>query len=415
MQMHISNKVELKKGIIVDHTLIIEEIDRSIKFYNWEFILPFLPSGSFLVGGYIRDIILCRLNKKIDIDIVVPKNSKEIGEKIAKDCQGKFILLDKEREVVRIIFQDIEIDIASRVSNSIKHDLSSRDFSINSIAFSFDEKLIIDPQNGIKDIERSLLRTNSKKNLIDDPLRILRCFRFISELDFDIDLVMIDFIKKYKNKLNSVAKERIQYELQRIIRGKNALKSIKLIKELEILSFLQPEKDLIIFNSDKIKFKNYTQSELERFLPLFYLVQILDEISLKKLNFNKSEIQNVKFLRKWLITLKQKNMNDFTEIERFDLHQQLETILPSFIFFLPYKFQLNWLTRWRDKGDKLYHPTNLIKGDVIKNSLEVQDGPLLGKLIRYLSIELAYKRLENFDEAIYKAKKWIKQNAPKCD
>ena len=59
--------------------------------------------------------------------------------------------------------------------------------------------------------------------------------------------------------------------------------------------------------------------------------------------------------------------------------------------------------------------TNLIKGDVIKNSLKVQDGPLLGKLIRYLSIELAYKRLENFDEAIYKAKKWIKQNAPKCD
>ena len=105
-----------------------------------------------------------------------------------------------------------------------------------------------------------------------EDLRILRCFRFISELDFDIDLVMIDFIKKYKNKLNLVAKERIQYELQRIIRGKNALKSIKLIKELEILSFLQPEKDLIIFNSDKIKFKNYTQSELERFLPIFYLV-----------------------------------------------------------------------------------------------------------------------------------------------
>ena len=107
-------------------------------------------------------------------------------------------------------------------------------------------------------------------------------------------------------------------------------------------------------------------------------------------------------------------MNKLNEIERFDLHQQLETILPAFIFFLPKEFQLDWIIRWRDKNDKLFHPSS-IKGNVIKNYLNVEDGPLLGKLIRYLSIELAYKRLDNFDEAIYKARRWMKQNAPKCD
>ena len=66
MQMHISNKEEFNKCIIVDHTLIIKEIDRSIKFYNLEFILSFLPPGSILVGGYIRDIILRRLKNKIE-------------------------------------------------------------------------------------------------------------------------------------------------------------------------------------------------------------------------------------------------------------------------------------------------------------------------------------------------------------
>ena len=412
--MHISNKEEFNKHIIVDHTLIIKEIDRSIKFYNWEFILSFLPPGSILVGGYIRDIILRRLKNKVDVDIVVPSNSIEIGKKIAENCKGKFILLDKERDVVRVIFQHIEIDIASQLSKTIKYDLSSRDFSINSIAFSFDKKLIIDPQNGIQDIEDSLLRTNTKNNLIDDPLRILRCFRFISELDFDVDESLLNFIKKYKNKLNLVAKERILYEINRIIRGDKALKAIQLIKEFQILSFLQSEKDLLTINSEKIQFQNFSKGELEKFLPLFYLVQILDEVSLKKLNANKSEILNVKLLRKWTIRIKKTNINKLNEIERFDLHQQLETILPSFILFLPKELQLDWIIRWRDENDKLFHPS-LIKGNVIKNYLKVKDGPLLGKLIRYLSIELAYKRLDNFDEAIYKAKQWMEQNAPKCD
>ena len=54
-------------------------------------------------------------------------------------------------------------------------------------------------------------------------------------------------------------------------------------------------------------------------------------------------------------------------------------------------------------------------GDEIKQNLKIKDGPLLGELLQYLSKEHAYKRLNNFDEAIYKAKQWFEQNAPKCD
>ena len=69
----------------------------------------------------------------------------------------------------------------------------------------------------------SLIRTYSKINLIEDPLRILRCFRFVSELNFNIDLKLIDFIKNIKKIICLVAKERINYEIQRIINGVNAL------------------------------------------------------------------------------------------------------------------------------------------------------------------------------------------------
>ena len=174
MQMHIIKKEDLTNHIFIDHTLIINEIERSIKFYNWDFILSSLPSGSFLVGGYIRDLILGRLNYVIDVDILVPKNAINVGKKIADKFEGKFIILDEARDVVRIIFKHISIDIASQISPSIDIDLLSRDFSINAIAFSFEEKLLIDPSNGIKDLQLAFLRTNSKQNLLDDPLRILR-------------------------------------------------------------------------------------------------------------------------------------------------------------------------------------------------------------------------------------------------
>ena len=113
--------------------------------------------------------------------------------------------------------------------------------------------------------------------------------------------------------------------------------------------------------------------------------------------------------------MEKKNIAQLTESDRFALHKELEMFLPSFIFYLPQKLRIDWLKRWRDKEDKLFHPSNLINGDVIKQNLEIEDGPILGELLKYLSKELAYDRLNNFDEAIYKARQWIEQNAPKCD
>ena len=186
----------MKNSFQSDHTLIIDELETSIKFHNLDLILGFLPKGSYLVGGYIRDIILGRKTEKLDFDIVVPLNAIEIGKKIADNIGSKFIILDKKREVVRIILNHIYIDIANQVSSTIEGDLCSRDFSINSIAFLFDKKCLFDSLNGLEDLELSLLRTNSEKNLLNDPLRILRCFRFVSELNFKVDLNLITFIKK---------------------------------------------------------------------------------------------------------------------------------------------------------------------------------------------------------------------------
>jgi len=399
-----------------DHTLIIKELERSIKFNNWNSILSFLPKGSYLVGGYIRDIILGRLTKEVDIDIVVPLNAIEIGKKISDNIGSKFIILDKKREVVRIILtQNISIDIANQVASTIEGDLSARDFSINSIAFLFDKKCLFDPLNGLKDLELSLLRTHSEINLLNDPLRILRCFRFISDLNFKIDLKLVDFIKKNKEKVYLVARERINYEIRKIVNGKNALDAVILIKKLNIFGSDDLCEDSFFLDLKKINFAELNQEEKEKFLPLFFIAQILNVASLEKLKFSKAEIVKTKLLRKWHFFLKKKNIAQFNELDRFKLHQELEMFLPSFIFYIPQNLRFDWLKRWRDKEDKLFHPSNLLNGDVIKKQLKIDDGPLLGEILQYLSKELAFGRLNNFDEAIFKAKQWIEQNAPKCD
>ena len=97
----------MKISILTDHTLIIDELETSIKFHNLNFILGFLPKGSYLVGGYIRDIILRKEIEKVDFDIVVPLNAIDIGKKIADNIGSKFIILDEKREVVRIILNHI--------------------------------------------------------------------------------------------------------------------------------------------------------------------------------------------------------------------------------------------------------------------------------------------------------------------
>ena len=404
-----------RNKLLTNHTLIIDRLERSIRFSNWSHILSFLPKGSYLVGGYIRDIILGRVSEDLDVDIVVPFNAIEIGKTISENIKSKFIILDKKREVVRIIFDHISIDIANQVSPTIKGDLTRRDFSINSIAFLFDDSCLFDPLNGLKDLESSLLKTDSETNLINDPLRILRCFRFVSELNFQIDLELATFIKKNKKKLYLVAKERINYEIQKIVNGVNALEAVILVKEFNIFGSDDFYKDSFFLDLKDINYEELNNDEKVKFLPLFFITQLLDEVSLDKYKFSRAEIIKMKLLRKWHFFLKNKNIDLLNELDRFELHQELEMFLPSFIFYLPQNLQSDWLNRWRDKEDKLFHPSNLLNGYQIKKNFKIKDGPFLGKLLNYLSKELAYQRLNNFDEAIYKAEQWIKQNAPKCD
>ena len=404
------------ENLSLQHSFIVSKLKDQIKKYqNLEKILSELPNGSILVGGFIRDLILDRSSPNPDIDIVVPDNSKEIGKDIAEKFSGKFLILDQDRNIIRIIFRNFTVDIANQTHEFLAEDLQSRDFTINSIGFSFDNGKLIDPANGIYDLNNSLLRSFRSENLLDDPLRILRCFRFVSEFNFHIDTHLIEFIELNKFHLKSVSVERIQYELKKIVQGKEALKTVKFLNDIKIFDWIQfyenkHSDDLFLNNCD-----DFLQDEIDKFFPIAYLKELLKEPVITKFKFSKSDLFAVNSLRRWSEKLKEKSILNFTEIERFELHKDLEMILPAFILYLPKEFHKEWLKRWRNKKDKLFHPRHFINGNQLKSIVGIEDGPLLGDLLNYLSREFAYERLNNFDEAIYKAKRWFQQNAPKCD
>ena len=174
----------------------------------------------FLVGGYLRNWFL---NKEIscDRDLVVKKDSKIFAQEIAQKLDGTFIELDSDNKIYRVVLKDKQnyFDVSEALNNDIDEDIKRRDFTVNSIFYNLNKKEIYDPLNGVRDIENKVLKTFNFNNLKDDPLRFLRLFRFKALLGFEIEDELLKYTLENFNLINSVAKERINYEIVRIFEG----------------------------------------------------------------------------------------------------------------------------------------------------------------------------------------------------
>lgn len=202
-------------------------------------IKPLLKQDTelYLVGGYIRDKILDKENFDMDF-IVKGENAIELAQKFADTTNRYFVILDEKYEIARVIAQDKihYYDFARCENDDITRDILRRDLSINAIAMQvFPENLVIDITNGLNDIKNQKIQVISEKNLIDDPLRLLRIFRFASCLDFSIAEKTLKFAKEHVALINNVAKERVLAELFKFFEGKNSANYIKLMRNNGLL------------------------------------------------------------------------------------------------------------------------------------------------------------------------------------
>ena len=248
----------------------------------------------YLVGGFVRDILLDRTSK--DVDIMVVGSGIRLAEKVCNAFpEIKKTSVFKSFGTAMLLYHDLQIEFvgarkesyrsASRKpiveDGSFLDDISRRDFTINSLCISLNKSnfgSIIDVFGGINDIEQKIIRTPLDPDITysDDPLRMLRAIRFATELDFTIEEKSYYAIKRNAKRIEIISQERISDEINKILLSKIPSKGLLLLDKLELLEYIIPELTALK-GVENIEGKGHKEIFL-------HSLQVLDKIALQSDN-----------------------------------------------------------------------------------------------------------------------------------
>ena len=177
----------------------------------------------YLVGGVVRDYILGRKNYDKDI-IVIDEEAKIFAQRFAQKHSATCVTLDEVNNIYRVCMPDKinYIDITNPINNSLEDDIKRRDLTINAVAINLHSGEYLDIVGGVEDIKNRIIQAISEENFVDDPLRILRAYRFASTLGFEIEYGTKDIIKRHLNIVLNPAVERRNVEILKLFGGKYA-------------------------------------------------------------------------------------------------------------------------------------------------------------------------------------------------
>ncbi|WP_027420491.1 CCA tRNA nucleotidyltransferase [Crocinitomix catalasitica] len=214
--------------------------------------------SSFVIGGFVRDLILKRPSN--DIDIVVLGDGLEMAELVAKKLGVRNVAYYKNYGTAAFTYNDLEIEFVGARKESyqtesrkpivengrLQDDQNRRDFTINALAISLNTSSfgeLLDPFNGIDDLKNKIIRTplDPDQTYSDDPLRMLRAIRFASQLNFRIEKNSFESITNNVKRLRIISQERITTELNKIIASKVPSKGFKLLFDSKLLHEFFPE------------------------------------------------------------------------------------------------------------------------------------------------------------------------------
>ncbi len=234
----------------LEATSILTDIARIAQGLNLE---------SFVIGGYVRDLLLSRPSKDIDIVCVgsgiqlAQKVKEELGEEASLAVYKRFGTAavrcgDYELEFVGARRESYRSDSRKPIveDGTLQDDQNRRDFTINALAISLNNDsfgALVDPFDGVSDLEQKVIRTPTDPEVTfsDDPLRIMRAIRFASQLGFDIEADTFQGILAMKDRLEIVSQERITDELNKIILSPKPSYGFKLLYSSGILQKIFPE------------------------------------------------------------------------------------------------------------------------------------------------------------------------------
>lgn len=212
----------------------------------------------FMVGGVVRDLILKR--ERSDLDFLVIGNSLKFAELVANKLGVHKVTKFRNFGTAHFIYQNFDIEFAGARKESynrnsrkpivedgtFEDDIKRRDFTINTMAISLNEKNfgeLIDIFNGYNDLQSKLIKTplDPIQTFDDDPLRIMRAFRFAAQLEFQVDELIMNAAKELKERLRIVSQERITDEFLKILSAPKPSIGLKLLYDSEVLQIIFPE------------------------------------------------------------------------------------------------------------------------------------------------------------------------------
>ncbi len=245
---------------------------------------------AYVIGGWVRDLILHRPSK--DIDIVTDGNGIELAERVAQKIDAKpHVNVFKNFGTAQFNFEDYDIEFVgarkeSYRANSRKPDVQGgtlvddqrrRDFTINTLALSLNKKNfgeLVDPFHGVQDLENRIIRTPLDPDITysDDPLRMMRAVRFSSQLGFNIEKSSLDSIAKNCERLKIVSAERISDELNKIILSPIPSFGLGLLSDTGLLNLFFPEM-MKLHGVETVNGKSHKDN-------FYHTLQVLDNVSM---------------------------------------------------------------------------------------------------------------------------------------
>lgn len=242
----------------------------------------------FVIGGWVRDLILNRPCK--DIDIVCQGNGIDLAKAVAKKFGNHYhVNVFKNFGTAHIKYHDYDLEFVGArkesyqsdsrkpevLEGTIEDDQQRRDFTINALAISLnaiDYGELIDPFEGLKDMENKLLRTplNPDVTYSDDPLRMMRAIRFATQLNFKIDEESYQSIKKNAERIKIISQERITDELNKIMLTPVPSVGFKLLFDTGLLKLFFPQM-VNLYGVDYIDGKGHKDN-------FYHTLQVLDNL-----------------------------------------------------------------------------------------------------------------------------------------
>ena len=382
---------------------LLDQLRERLAPAQWPLPLARLPQGTALVGGAVRDGLLHRLQEQPDLDLVVPTDAIALTKALAQELHGTCVVLDEERSIARLVLGGWTLDIARQDGDRIEDDLWRRDYRLNAIAVSLQPwGQLWDPTGGLSDLQKGCLTAVSEANLTDDPLRLLRGLRLMAEIPLTMSGQTMGWIERHAARLPEAAPERILAELQRLVKGEHADAAIAALSSVPLLrpwaAWGQPP------TLGNIGGLNHEEAAAA--VPLARLTALVSDEGLTQLRASRALRQRCKRLRYWQERTGQ-TPESLPEADRLQLHEELEEDLPALALQLPMPEKGDWLHRWRDAEDPLFHPRAAIDGNDLLSALEIQPGPGLGQLLNHLKLERAFRRIKTPREALEEAKRFL--------